>query len=50
MKIDGARFFDVDVSGQILIIARRLPGMGGIHVLTKVNLHLLIVNGNLFSL
>ncbi|XP_019167749.1 PREDICTED: E3 ubiquitin-protein ligase RFWD3 [Ipomoea nil] len=38
MRIEGARFFDVDVSGQILIIARRLPGMGGIHVLTKMSL------------
>ncbi|VFR01840.1 unnamed protein product [Cuscuta campestris] len=38
MKMEGARFFDMDVSGQVLIIARRLSGMGGIHVLTKMSL------------
>ncbi|CAH9063042.1 unnamed protein product [Cuscuta epithymum] len=38
MKIEGARFFDIDVSSQILIIARRLSGIGGVHVLTKMSL------------
>lgn len=36
MQVDGARYFDIDASGEILVIARRLPGMGGTHMLTKV--------------
>ncbi|KAA8518707.1 hypothetical protein F0562_016519 [Nyssa sinensis] len=38
LLVDGARVFDVDASSQILIIARRLAGMGGMHVLTKMSL------------
>ncbi|KAL6521180.1 hypothetical protein OROGR_017749 [Orobanche gracilis] len=37
-QIDGARLFDVDSSGESYIFARRLPGLGGLHVLTKVSL------------
>ncbi|KAJ4704979.1 E3 ubiquitin-protein ligase RFWD3 [Melia azedarach] len=38
--VDGARLFDVDESSQILLMARRLPGIGGngTHLLTKVGL------------
>lgn len=36
-NIEGARVFDVDASGQVLLIARRLTGMGGLFGLTKVN-------------
>lgn len=38
--MDGARLFDVDDSGQILLMARRLPGIGGsgMNLLTKVSL------------
>lgn len=35
-QIQGARLFDVDSSNKILVFARRLSGMGGGHVLTKV--------------
>ncbi|KAL7248044.1 hypothetical protein ACSBR2_002862 [Camellia fascicularis] len=38
LQVDGAKFFDVDASSQIFIIARRLYGMGGMHVLTKMSL------------
>ncbi|GMP50302.1 hypothetical protein CsSME_00016974 [Camellia sinensis var. sinensis] len=38
LQVDGAKFFDVDASSQIFIIARRLSGMGGMHVLTKMSL------------
>lgn len=34
--MDGARLFDVDASGKILLLVRRVPMMGGSHVLTKV--------------
>ncbi|XP_016542806.2 E3 ubiquitin-protein ligase RFWD3 [Capsicum annuum] len=37
-QIDGARLFDVDSNGDNLIIARRLSGMGGQHMLTKISL------------
>ncbi|KAK4396402.1 hypothetical protein Sango_1476800 [Sesamum angolense] len=37
-QVDGARLFDIDSSSQIFVIARRLSGMGGAHVLTKVSL------------
>ncbi|KAL0375025.1 UNVERIFIED_CONTAM: hypothetical protein Sradi_3418200 [Sesamum radiatum] len=37
-QVDGARLFDIDSSGQSFVIARRLSGMGGAHVLTKVSL------------
>ncbi|CAA0830436.1 Transducin/WD40 repeat-like superfamily protein [Striga hermonthica] len=35
-QIEGARLFDVDSSSENYIFARRLLGMGGMHVLTKV--------------
>ncbi|KAK9126597.1 hypothetical protein Scep_015443 [Stephania cephalantha] len=35
LVVDGARVFDMDADGKILILARRLPGMGGTHLLTK---------------
>ncbi|XP_057984270.1 uncharacterized protein LOC131168670 isoform X3 [Malania oleifera] len=38
LQVDGARIFDVDASGKILIIARRLSGMGGTYSLTKMSL------------
>ncbi|PIN10305.1 RING-finger-containing E3 ubiquitin ligase [Handroanthus impetiginosus] len=37
-QVDGARLFDIDPSSQIFVVARRLSGMGGAHVLTKVSL------------
>ncbi|XP_075079753.1 uncharacterized protein LOC107827739 [Nicotiana tabacum] len=37
-QIDGARLFDVDSNGENLMIARRLAGMGGQHMLTKISL------------
>ncbi|CAK9165614.1 unnamed protein product [Ilex paraguariensis] len=37
-QVDGARFFDVDACSELLVIARRLSGMGGKHVLTKMSL------------
>ncbi|KAK6140144.1 hypothetical protein DH2020_026142 [Rehmannia glutinosa] len=37
-QIDGARLFDIDSSSEIYVFARRLSGMGGVHVLTKVSL------------
>ncbi|KAL1822696.1 hypothetical protein ACET3Z_009474 [Daucus carota] len=37
-NIEGARVFDVDASGQVLLIARRLTGMGGLFGLTKISL------------
>lgn len=38
IQIDGARLFDVDINGESLMIARRLSGMGGQHMLTKISL------------
>ncbi|KAK9153890.1 hypothetical protein Sjap_001370 [Stephania japonica] len=38
LVVDGARVFDMDADGKILILARRLPGMGGTHLLTKISL------------
>ncbi|KAK3043057.1 hypothetical protein RJ639_002625 [Escallonia herrerae] len=38
LHVDGARYVDVDASSQIVIIARRLSGMAGRHLLTKVSL------------
>lgn len=37
--MEGARLFDVEASSQILLIARRLPGVGGTHILSKVTKH-----------
>ncbi|XP_021289087.1 E3 ubiquitin-protein ligase RFWD3 [Herrania umbratica] len=38
LRVDGARLFDVDVSSKNLLIARRLQGLGGTYVLTKMSL------------
>ncbi|XP_011018781.1 PREDICTED: E3 ubiquitin-protein ligase RFWD3 [Populus euphratica] len=38
LRVDGARLFDVDASGKILLLVRRVPKMGGSHVLTKMSL------------
>ncbi|XP_022767275.1 E3 ubiquitin-protein ligase RFWD3 isoform X1 [Durio zibethinus] len=38
LKVDGARLFDVDASSEILLMTRRLQGLGGTHVLTKMSL------------
>ncbi|KAI8563273.1 hypothetical protein RHMOL_Rhmol03G0100100 [Rhododendron molle] len=38
LQVDGAKLFDVDSSSQIGIIAQRLSGMGGMHVLAKMSL------------
>ncbi|XP_041998342.1 E3 ubiquitin-protein ligase RFWD3-like [Salvia splendens] len=38
IQIQGARLFGVDSSNKILLFARRLSGMGGGNVLTKVSL------------
>jgi len=36
LLLDGARHFDVDDSGQVLIVARKPARIGGSHILTKV--------------
>lgn len=36
--LEGGRYFDVDASGQLMIVARRLNGMGGTNLLTKISL------------
>ncbi|KAL8125996.1 hypothetical protein AgCh_013331 [Apium graveolens] len=36
--VEGARVFDMDLSGQMLVIARRLTGLGGLCALTKISL------------
>ncbi|KAJ4977806.1 hypothetical protein NE237_008586 [Protea cynaroides] len=38
LLVDGARIFDMDAYSPLLLLARRLPGMGGMHVLTKISL------------
>ncbi|KAK4833512.1 hypothetical protein QYF36_006291 [Acer negundo] len=38
LPVNGARLFDVDASSQILLMARRLPGIAGTHLLTKISL------------
>ncbi|KAJ8421409.1 hypothetical protein Cgig2_012296 [Carnegiea gigantea] len=38
LLLDGARHFDVDDSGQVLIVARRPTRIGGSHILTKMSL------------
>ncbi|KAK9723902.1 hypothetical protein RND81_05G033200 [Saponaria officinalis] len=38
LLLDGARYFDVDHLGQILVIARRPTQLGGPHILTKMSL------------
>ncbi|KAL3825860.1 hypothetical protein ACJIZ3_021889 [Penstemon smallii] len=37
-QVDGARLFDIDSSSKIFVIARRLSGLGGMHVLTKMSM------------
>ncbi|PWA59326.1 transducin/WD40 repeat-like superfamily protein [Artemisia annua] len=37
-RVDGGRYFDIDASGQLIIVARRLNGMGGMNLLTKISL------------
>lgn len=43
MLVDGARLIDVDASNQVILVARRQSGFGGIHVLTKVWLMVLVM-------
>ncbi|KAF2295623.1 hypothetical protein GH714_033335 [Hevea brasiliensis] len=38
LAVEGARLFDMNVSYQNLILARRISGMGGIHMLNKINM------------
>ncbi|KAK8496078.1 hypothetical protein V6N13_035098 [Hibiscus sabdariffa] len=38
LDVDGARLFDIDASSKIILLARRLQGLGGTHVLTKTSL------------
>ncbi|KAI5319263.1 hypothetical protein L3X38_038971 [Prunus dulcis] len=38
LQVDGARLFDVDASNQIVLISRRLAGIGGTQALTKLSL------------
>ncbi|KAM3698395.1 hypothetical protein ACB098_06G185200 [Castanea mollissima] len=38
LAVEGATLFDMDASYQILILARRISGMGGTHMLNKINL------------
>ncbi|XVF55528.1 hypothetical protein PTKIN_Ptkin06aG0043200 [Pterospermum kingtungense] len=38
LRVDGARLFDIDASTKILLMTRRLQGLGGTHVLTKMSL------------
>ncbi|XP_077220687.1 uncharacterized protein LOC143854547 isoform X2 [Tasmannia lanceolata] len=47
LEVDGARIFDMDSSSQIMIMSRRLPGMDGAHVLTKISLRFPYVNENI---
>ncbi|KAI3795844.1 hypothetical protein L1987_38504 [Smallanthus sonchifolius] len=37
-QVDGGRCFDMDASGELMILARRLNGMGGTSLLTKISL------------
>ncbi|XP_076960630.1 uncharacterized protein LOC143637044 [Bidens hawaiensis] len=37
-QVDGGRYFDLDASGQLMIVARRLNGLGGTSVLSKISL------------
>ncbi|XVF07838.1 hypothetical protein REPUB_Repub06bG0174200 [Reevesia pubescens] len=38
LRVDGARLFDIDASSKKLLMTRRLHGLGGTHVLTKMSL------------
>ncbi|KZV26032.1 hypothetical protein F511_13910 [Dorcoceras hygrometricum] len=37
-QVVGARFFDIDPLSKVYVIARRLSGLGGMHLLTKMSL------------
>ncbi|XP_071707112.1 uncharacterized protein [Rutidosis leptorrhynchoides] len=37
-RVDGGRYFDMDASGQLIMVARRLNGIGGNDILTKISL------------
>nr|KAJ0223680.1 hypothetical protein LSAT_V11C200061470 [Lactuca sativa] len=37
-QVEGGRYFDMDETGQVMIVARRLNGMGGRNLLTKISL------------
>ncbi|KAG1355004.1 putative E3 ubiquitin-protein ligase RFWD3 [Cocos nucifera] len=43
LALNGARVMGIDVSGQILIVSRKAPGVGGEHVLSKISM--LVPNG-----
>lgn len=38
LRVDGARLFDVDASGQIILLTRKLSRDGGTYVITKMSL------------
>ncbi|XP_065857790.1 uncharacterized protein [Euphorbia lathyris] len=38
LQVEGASLFDIDAVGQMVLLVRRLPKIGGSHVLTKLNL------------
>lgn len=38
MSVESAHLFDMDVGYKTLLLARRVPGMGGRHVLEKINM------------
>lgn len=38
MLVNGGRIFDIDSGRQIVLVARRLSGVGGAFVLTQVSL------------
>ncbi|CAI9097954.1 OLC1v1034481C1 [Oldenlandia corymbosa var. corymbosa] len=38
LQMQGARLFDFDIHNQSLLLARRLSGMGGAYMLTKISL------------
>ncbi|XP_010543439.1 PREDICTED: E3 ubiquitin-protein ligase RFWD3 [Tarenaya hassleriana] len=38
LQVSGARLFDIDATRQVLLLARRLSGMGGTYVLTRMSL------------
>ncbi|MFS8007374.1 putative transcription factor C2H2 family [Helianthus anomalus] len=37
-QVDGGRYFDIDASGQLMIVARRQNGTGGTSILSKISL------------
>ncbi|WCJ34519.1 Transducin/WD40 repeat-like superfamily protein [Euphorbia peplus] len=38
LQVEGASLFDIDAVGQMVLLVRRLPKIGGSHVLTKLSL------------